>query len=56
MAGVPQQMANSIPYLFTRLQKTFISCEPKEQWPHAGLWEYNGRQIELFHTKWFNGG
>ena len=27
-------------YLFTRL-------------PHASLHNYNGRQIELFHMKWF---
>ena len=20
--------------------------------PHAGLYKYNGRQIELFHMKW----
>ena len=28
-------------YIFTRLhsviQDTFSSCEPKEEWPHAGL-------------------
>ena len=35
--------------LFTKFQKTFISCEPKEEWLHAGLYIYNGRQIELFH-------
>ena len=45
--------ASSTTYLFTRLQKTFSSCEPKEEWPHAGLYNYNGRQIELFHMKWF---
>ena len=22
--------------------------------PHAGLYNHNGRQIELFHMKWFN--
>ena len=27
------------------------SCEPKEEWPHACLDNYNGRQIELFHMK-----
>ena len=48
--------ASSTTYLFTRLQKTFSSCEPKEELPHAGLYNYNGRQIELFHMKWFNGG
>ena len=53
MAYVQQQMASSTTYLFTRLQKTFSSCEPKEEWPHAGLYNYNGRQIELFHMKWF---
>ena len=45
--------ASSRAYLFTRLQKTFSSCEPKEEWPHAGLYDYNGRQIELFNMKWF---
>ena len=56
MAYVQQQMASSTTYLFTRLQKTFSSCEPKEEWPHAGLYNCNGRQIELLHMKWFNGG
>ena len=46
--------ASSTTYLFTRLQKTFSSCETKEEWPHRGLYNYNGRQIELFHMKWFN--
>ena len=32
--------ASSATYLLTRL-------------PHAGLYNYNGRQIELFHMKWF---
>ena len=27
-------------YSFTRLQKTFSSCKPKEEWPHAGLYNY----------------
>ena len=45
--------ASSRAYLFTRLQKTFSSCEPKEEWPHAGLYDYNGRQIKLFNMKWF---
>ena len=31
---------SSATYLFTRL-------------PHAGLYNYNGRQIELFDMKWF---
>ena len=22
--------------------------------PHAALYDYDGRQIELFHMKWFN--
>ena len=45
-AYVQQQMGS---YLFTRLQKILSSCgEPKEEWPHAGLYKYNGRQIELF--------
>ena len=34
-------------YLFTRLRKTFSNCEPKEEWQHAGLYNYYGRQIEL---------
>ena len=33
--------ASSTTYLLTRL-------------PRAGLYNYNGRQIELFHLKWFN--
>ena len=45
--------ASSRAYLFTRLQKTFSSCEPKEEWTHAGLYDYNDRQIELFNMKWF---
>ena len=48
--------ASSTKYLFTRLQKISSTCEPKEEWPHAGLYNYNGKQIELFHKKWFNGG
>ena len=36
MAYVQQQMASSTKNLFTGLQKTFSSCEPKEEWPHAG--------------------
>ena len=43
--------ASSTTYLFTRLQKTFSSCETKEEWPHRGLYNYNGRQIGLFHMK-----
>ena len=43
-------------YLLTRLQKKISSCEPKEELPHAGLYNYNGKQIELFHMKWFNCG
>ena len=39
--------------IFTRLQKTFSNYEAKEECPHAGLYIYNGRQIELFHVKWF---
>ena len=33
--------ASSKPYLLTRLQ-------------HAGLYNYNGRQTELFYLTWFN--
>ena len=51
MAYVQQQMVSS-----TRLQKAFSSCEPRGEWPHAGLYKYNGRQIELFHMQCFNGG
>ena len=43
MAYVQQQMAISTIYLFTRLQKTFSGCEPKEKWPHAGLYNHNRR-------------
>ena len=31
MAYVQQEMASSATYLFTRLQKTFSSCEPEEE-------------------------
>ena len=24
--------------------------------PHAGLYDYDGKQIELFHMQWFNCG
>ena len=34
---------SSTTYLLTRL-------------PHTGLYNYNGRQIELFHKKWVNCG
>ena len=43
-------------YLFKRLKKTFSSREPMEDRTHAGLNNYNGPQIELFHMKWFNCG
>ena len=36
-------LCSSATYLFTRL-------------PHRGLYNYNGRQIELFYLKWFNYG
>ena len=48
--------ASSTIHLFTRLQKTFSSHEPKGEWPHAGLYNYNRRQIELFHSNCFNFG
>ena len=41
---------SSASYLLTKLQPKLSSCEPKEEWPHAGLYNYNGRQIELFHV------
>ena len=34
--------ASSATYLFIRLQKTFSICEPKEELPHAGLYNNNG--------------
>ena len=43
-------------YLFTRLQKIFSSCYPKEEWQLAGLYNSNGRQIKLFHMKLFHCG
>ena len=46
--------ASSATYLLTRLQKTFSCCKPKEEWPHAGLYNYDGMQIKLFHMKRFN--
>ena len=48
--------SSSTVYLSRRLQKKFSSCEPKKKWPHAGVYNYNQRQIELFHIKWFNCG
>ena len=39
--------ASSTTYFLTRLQEKFSSCGPKEEWPHAGL--YNGRQTQRFH-------
>ena len=36
-------------YLFTTLQKACSSCEPKEVFPHAGLYIYNGMQTERLH-------
>ena len=56
MAYIEQQIGNSTTDLLTRLLKTFSTCEPKVEWPHAGLYKYNGRQIEHFHMKWFIGG
>ena len=41
--------ASSTTYLLIRLRKKFSSREPKEEWPGAGLYHYNGRQIDLFH-------
>ena len=48
--------ASSTTYLLARLQKKFSSCVPKEELSHAGLNNYNERQIELFNMKWFNCG
>ena len=53
---IPMAYASSTKYLFTRLHMTFSSCELKEEWSHAGLCNYHGRQIKLFHMKWFNWG
>ena len=47
---------SSTTYLLTRLQKKFNSYEPKEEWLHAGLYNCNERQIEVFHMKLFNYG
>ena len=38
--------ASSTTYLLTRLQKKFSNSDPKEEWSHAGLYNYNGRQKE----------
>ena len=53
MAITSAAYASSITHLFTRLLKTFSSCEPKEEWPHTAIYSYNGRHIELFHMKCF---
>ena len=42
-------LPSSTTYLLTRLQKKVSSCEPKEELPLGGLYNYDGRQIELFH-------
>ena len=47
---------SSTTYLLTRLQKKFSIYEPKKEWPHADLYNYNGKQIEPFHMKWFTCG
>ena len=40
---------SSTTYLLTRLHKKCSSCEPKEELPHAVLYNYNGMETELFH-------
>ena len=35
------------------LQKTISSCELKEERPHAGLYNHNGRSIEFVHMIFF---
>ena len=47
--------ASSITFI-NKITEDFSSCERKEEWPHAGLYNYNGRQTELFRMKWFNSG
>ena len=47
---------SSVTHLYIRFQNTLVSCGPKEEWPHAGLYSYKGRQIELFHMQKFNYG
>ena len=37
--------------LLARLQKKFSSCDPKKELLHAGRYNYNERQTELFHAK-----
>ena len=39
---------SSTTYLLARLQEKFSSCEPKEEWPDAGLYNYNGKQTGPF--------
>ena len=48
--------ASSTTHLLARLMKKFSSFDPKKGLPHAGWYNYNGRQIELFNMKWFNCG
>ena len=48
--------ASSTAYLLTRLKKKFCNYESRGEWPHAGLYGYNGRQMGLFHMEWFNCG
>ena len=44
--------------IFIWVCKILMACESLTTYlltglPHAGLYNYNGRQIELFHMKWF---
>ena len=48
--------ASSAIYLLPRLQKKFSSCERKEELPHVGLYNHNGKHMELFHMIKFNWG
>ena len=43
--------------IFTLVSRILMACESSTTYlltglPRAGLYNYNGRQIELFHMKW----
>ena len=48
--------ASSTTYLFTRRHLVPVSQRGNDQMQFYMLYDFNGRQIEIFHMKWFNDG
>ena len=48
--------ASSTTYLLYLQDYRRDSVALNQKRPHAGLYNYKGRQTELFHRKWFNCG